>query len=121
MLDSQSIHIQTVPLYYYHFISLQIRIASFTHQHRPSSIMEQSTLHRRGLGLRGVNHGKVSLGYTLFAHLTSPGVVKLVDNDSWVVHTWDLPYRPGRHVRILKNGNLAFNGVHPYAPGLFPL
>ncbi|KAF2498676.1 hypothetical protein BU16DRAFT_481776, partial [Lophium mytilinum] len=83
--------------------------------------MEQSSLARRGLGLRGVNNSKVSPGYTLFAHLTSPGIVKLINNAGHVVHTWNLPYRPGRHARILKNGNLAFNGVHPDAPRLFPL
>ena len=83
--------------------------------------MEQSTLARRGLGLRGVDPRRVSPGYTLFAHLTSPGTVKLVDNHGKLLHSWDLPYRPGRHARLLKNGNLAFNGVHPDAPRLFPL
>jgi hypothetical protein len=83
--------------------------------------MEQSTLIRRGVGLRGVDPHKVSPGYTLFAHLTSPGTVKLVDNHGQEVHRWDLPYRPGRHAQILKNGNLAYNGVHPEAPRLFPL
>ncbi|KAF2453464.1 ASST-domain-containing protein [Lineolata rhizophorae] len=37
------------------------------------------------------------------------------------VHRWDLPYRPGRHARILPNGNLAYNGAHPDAPRLFPM
>lgn len=32
-----------------------------------------------------------------------------------------MPYRPGRHARLLRNGNLAYNGVHPDAPRLFPL
>lgn len=83
--------------------------------------MEQSTLIRRGVGLRGVDPYQVSPGYTLFAHLTSPGTVKLIDNHGQEVHRWDLPYRPGRHAQILKNGNLAYNGVHPDAPRLFPL
>jgi hypothetical protein len=83
--------------------------------------MEQSTLHRRGLGLRGVDYESVSPGYTLFAHLTSPGTVRLIANDGTEAHRWNLPYRPGRHARILKNGNLAYNGVHPDAPRLFPL
>jgi len=83
--------------------------------------MEQSTLIRRGVGLRGVDPYKVSPGYTLFAHLTSPGTVKLIDNHGQEVHRWDLPYRPGRHAQLLKNGNLAYNGVHPDAPRLFPL
>ncbi|KAF2682404.1 PQQ enzyme repeat protein [Lentithecium fluviatile CBS 122367] len=83
--------------------------------------MKQSTLIRRGVGLRGVDPYKVSPGYTLFAHLTSPGTVKLIDNHGQEVYRWDLPYRPGRHAQILKNGNLAYNGVHPDAPRLFPL
>ncbi|RDW58202.1 hypothetical protein BP6252_13613 [Coleophoma cylindrospora] len=89
---------------------------------KPSgSEMEQSTLARRGLGLRGVDYASVSPGYTLFAHLTSPGTVLLIDNDGIEAHRWDLPYRPGRHARILANGNLAYNGVHPDSPRLFPL
>ena len=82
---------------------------------------EQSTLVRRGLGLRGVDYESVSLGYTLFAHLTSPGTIRLIANDGTEAHRWNLPYRPGRHARILPNGNLAYNGVHPDAPRLFPL
>lgn len=83
--------------------------------------MEQSTLARRGLGLRGVDHKEVSPGYVLYAHLTSPGIVRLIANDGLEVHRWRLPYRPGRHARILPNGNLAYNGVHPDAPQLFPM
>jgi hypothetical protein len=83
--------------------------------------MDQSTLARRGLGLRGVDNSLVSPGYTLVAHLTSPGTVKLIANDGTEAHRWVLPYRPGRHARILPNGNLAYNGVHPDAPRLFPL
>ncbi|KAF1996809.1 hypothetical protein P154DRAFT_547692 [Amniculicola lignicola CBS 123094] len=71
--------------------------------------MEQSTLIRRGIGLRGVDPDKV------------PGTVKLIENHGQEVHEWKLPYRPGRHARILANGNLAYNGVHPDAPRLFPL
>jgi hypothetical protein len=83
--------------------------------------MEQSTLIRRGVGVRGIDPYKVSPGYTLFSHLTSPGTVKLIDNHGQEVHRWDLPYRPGRHAQILANGNLAYNGVHLDAPRLFPL
>ncbi len=83
--------------------------------------MEQSTLTRRGLGLRGVDHESVSPGYVLYAHLTSPGTVRLIANDGMEVHRWNLPHRPGRHARILPNGNLAYNGVHPDAPNLFPM
>ncbi|ETI24920.1 hypothetical protein G647_04290 [Cladophialophora carrionii CBS 160.54] len=83
--------------------------------------MEQNTLTRRGVGLRGVDHSQVAPGYLLYTHLTSPGTVRLIANDGMEVHRWNLPYRPGRHARILPNGNLAYNGVHPDAPRLFPM
>lgn len=83
--------------------------------------VEQSTLHRRGLGLRAVDYDLVSPGYTLLGHLTSPGTVRLIANDGTEAHRWDLQYRPGRHARILANGNLAYNGVDPDAPRLFPM
>ncbi|EXJ60250.1 hypothetical protein A1O7_04402 [Cladophialophora yegresii CBS 114405] len=83
--------------------------------------MEQSTLTRRGVGLRGVDHSQVAPGYLLYTHLTSPGTVRLIANDGMEVHRWNLPYRPGRHARILPNGNLAYNGAHPDAPRLFPM
>lgn len=83
--------------------------------------MEQSTLIRRGIGLRGVDNSLVAPGYTLVAHLTSPGTVRLISNDGTEAHRWNLPYRPGRHARILPNGNLAYNGVHPDSPRLFEM
>lgn len=83
--------------------------------------VEQSTLHRRGVGLRAVDYDLVSPGYTLFAHLTSPGTVRLIANDGTEAHRWELPYRPGRHAEILANGNLAYNGKDPNAPNLFPM
>ena len=86
-----------------------------------NTAMEQSTLIRRGVGLRGIDPTLVSPGYTLVAHLTSPGVVRLIANDGTEAHRWTLPYRPGRHARILPNGNLAYNGVHPDSPRIFPL
>lgn len=83
--------------------------------------MEQLTIRRRGLGLRDVDCSKVSPGYVLYAHLTSPGIVRLVDFSGNEVHRWNMPSRPGRHARILPNGNLAYNGVHPNGPDLFAL
>ena len=38
-----------------------------------------------------------------------------------MAHQWDLPYRPGRHARLLPNGNLAYNGTLPDTPVLFPM
>ncbi|GAB5585668.1 hypothetical protein Unana1_00568 [Umbelopsis nana] len=81
--------------------------------------MEQNILRRRGVGLIGVDKDRVFPGYTLFAPLSSPDTVYLVDNDGKEVHRWTLSYRPGRHARILPNGNLAFNGSLPDEPHLF--
>ena len=83
--------------------------------------MNQSTLIRRGVGLRGVDYDTVSPGYMLYVHLTSPGTVRLISNSGDEVHRWDLPFRPGRHARIMPDGNLAYNGAHPDAPRLFPM
>lgn len=83
--------------------------------------VDQNSLSRRGIGLRAIDYDSVSPGYVLFAHLTSPGTVRLIANDGTEVHRWELQYRPGRHARILRNGNLAYNGAHPDAPRLFPM
>lgn len=82
--------------------------------------MEQHTLRRRGLGLRGVDAKKVAPGYVLYTPLTS-NTAHLVSTTGEEVHKWDLPYRAGRHARILPDGNLAYNGVHPDGPRLFPM
>ncbi|CAO3589388.1 unnamed protein product [Absidia cylindrospora] len=81
--------------------------------------IEQNSLKRRNVGLTGVDHEKVQPGYTLFAPLSSEGRVYLINNDGETVREWHLPYRPGRHARILSNGNLAVNGALPAEPHLF--
>ncbi|KAJ5173791.1 uncharacterized protein N7500_001722 [Penicillium coprophilum] len=81
--------------------------------------MEQNTIRRRGLGLHGVDAERVSPGYVLYAPLTS-NTAHLVSTTGKEVHRWKLPYRPGRHPRILADGNLAYNGAHPDSPIFFP-
>ncbi|KAL2815613.1 hypothetical protein BDW59DRAFT_166760 [Aspergillus cavernicola] len=82
--------------------------------------MEQHTFRRGGLGLRGVDEQRVSPGYVLYAPLTSR-TAHLISTSGKEVHRWTLPYRVGRHARILPNGNLAYNGVNPDSPNLFPM
>ncbi|KAJ5471131.1 hypothetical protein N7530_008488 [Penicillium desertorum] len=82
--------------------------------------MEQHTFRRRGLGLRGVDSPRVSPGYVLYTPLTS-NTAHLVSTTGKEVHRWTLPYRAGRHARILADGSLAYNGAHPDAPNLFPM
>ncbi|MFC9474428.1 aryl-sulfate sulfotransferase [Nocardia sp. NPDC056952] len=73
--------------------------------------MEQNTLKRRGTGLIGSDAELASPGFTLYAPLAGNGRVDLVDLDGEIVHQWHLPYRPGRHARILADGSLAYNGA----------
>ncbi|MBF6327072.1 aryl-sulfate sulfotransferase [Nocardia transvalensis] len=73
--------------------------------------MEQNTLRRRGTGLIGIDPELSWPGYTLYAPLASRGVVELVDAQGEPVHRWSLPYRPGRHARLLADGTLAYNGA----------
>jgi outer membrane protein assembly factor BamB len=83
--------------------------------------MDQNTLRRRGTGLIAADPEHGFGGYTLYAPLTSPGVVYLVDSAGNEAHRWELPYRPGRHARILPNGNLAYNGALPGGPQPFAM
>lgn len=83
--------------------------------------MDQNTIRRRGSGLIAADPELSFGGYTLYAPLTSAGVVHLVDGAGNEVHRWELPYRPGRHARILPNGNLAYNGALPGVPAPFAM
>ncbi|MFI8997970.1 aryl-sulfate sulfotransferase [Streptomyces sp. NPDC053542] len=83
--------------------------------------VDQNTRRRRGTGLLALDEDAAYPGYTLYAPLTGTGEVYLVDLHGEVVHQWNLPYRPGRHARILPNGNLAYNGVLPDQEALFPM
>ncbi|KAB8235741.1 uncharacterized protein BDW43DRAFT_269509 [Aspergillus alliaceus] len=81
--------------------------------------MDQHTLRRRGLGLRGKSP-KATPGYILYTPLTSQ-TTHLISPTGKEVHKWTLPYRAGRHARLLPDGTLAYNGAHPSAPALFPM
>ncbi|KAL4966300.1 ASST-domain-containing protein [Aspergillus stella-maris] len=82
--------------------------------------MEQHTFRRRGLGLRALDEKRVAPGYVLYAPLTS-NTAHLISTTGEEVHRWKLPPRAGRHARILPDGNLAYNGVAPDSPSLFPM
>ncbi|QIS22326.1 aryl-sulfate sulfotransferase [Nocardia terpenica] len=73
--------------------------------------MEQNTIKRRGVGLIGADPDLSWPGYTLYAPLAGRGVVDLVDPAGELAHRWTLPYRPGRHARLLADGTLAYNGA----------
>lgn len=83
--------------------------------------VDQVTLRRRGTGLIAVDLTQSAGGYTLFAPQTDAGNVYLIDIEGGtVVHSWKLPYRPGRDAVILPNGNLGYNGNHPDSPNIYP-
>ncbi|MFF0750227.1 aryl-sulfate sulfotransferase [Streptomyces sp. NPDC004267] len=84
-------------------------------------VVDQNSRRRRPTGLLALDEEAASPGYTLFAPLTGSGEVHLVDLRGRPVHQWTLPYRPGRHARLLPGGTLAYNGVLPGEPALFPM
>jgi len=81
--------------------------------------VDQVTLRRRGIGLIAHDRDRSAGGYTLIAPQTAGGRVELIAMDGRVVHTWNMPQRPGRHAVLLKNGNLGYNGNHPDSPNLY--
>lgn len=72
--------------------------------------IDQNTVRRRGVGLRGVDETRASPGYTLFAPIHGSGQVYLIDLHGAVVHQWNLPHPPGSYGYLLPNGNLFYSG-----------
>ncbi|ARF54497.1 aryl-sulfate sulfotransferase [Streptomyces gilvosporeus] len=83
--------------------------------------VDHTTRRRRGTGLIALDEQAAHPGYTLYAPLTGGGEVLLIDLRGEVAHRWRLPHRPGRHARILPNGNLAYNATLPGQDALFPM
>ena len=72
---------------------------------------DQTTIRRRGTGLRLSDPTKACPGYTLFAPLTGAGEGYLVDLAGNIAHAWTLSYPPGLHGYLLPTGHL-FSWVH---------
>ncbi|RAG82676.1 aryl sulfotransferase [Streptacidiphilus pinicola] len=83
--------------------------------------VDQNQRRRRGTGLIALDPDAAFPGLTLFAPLTGDGEVYLIDLHGATAHRWHLPYRPGRHARLLPGGVLAYNGVLPGEEALFPM
>ncbi|MEU8484690.1 aryl-sulfate sulfotransferase [Streptomyces sp. NPDC048641] len=83
--------------------------------------VDQNSRRRHATGLIAHDPDTAFPGYTLFAPLTGSGEVYLVDMEGRTAHEWKLPYRPGRHARLLPDGVLAYNGVLPGEEALFPM
>jgi hypothetical protein len=62
---------------------------------KPGTPIDQNTIRRRGVGLRGLDASRASAGLTLFAPMMGDGAVYLIDLDGKIVHTWRMPYPPG--------------------------
>ena len=76
----------------------------------PVSAVDQQKIRRTRTGLIAHDPAQAQPGYTLFTPLSGDGTVYLVDMYGNVVHTWRLPYRPGLHGHLLRNGHLLYGG-----------
>src|SRR5215831_20146032 len=76
----------------------------------PGQSIDQNTVRRRGVGLRGLDARRASAGATLFAPMTGDGTVYLIDLYGNIVHTWRMPYPPGLYGYLTEKGTLFYNG-----------
>jgi len=72
--------------------------------------VDQQRVRRTRTGLIAHDPARAFHGYTLFAPMFGDGTVYLVDMRGEVVHTWNLPYRPGAYGYLLDNGHLFYSG-----------
>src|SRR5712692_8317256 len=78
-----------------------------------SFTIDPNTIRRRGVGFRGYDPRRASPGFTLFAPVTGPGMVYLIDIQGNVSHTWKMPYPPGVYGYLTDKGTLFYNGKIP--------
>ena len=75
-------------------------------------VIDQNTIRRRGVGLRGLDAARASPGLTLFTPMIGDGTVFLIDLNGKTVHTWRMPYPPG-YGYLTERGTLFYNGKIP--------
>ena len=76
--------------------------------------IEPNTIQRRGDGFRGCDPGRVSRGFTLFTpDIQTNRTVYLINMLGHVVHSWEMPYPPGRYGYLTDHGRLFYNGQIP--------
>ena len=80
---------------------------------KPGTAIDQNTIRRRGVGLRGLDAARASAGLTLFTPMMGDGTVYLIDLNGKVVHTWRMPYPPGMYGYLTESGTLIYNGKIP--------
>src|SRR3989441_10289289 len=65
----------------------------------PMATVDQQRVRRTRTGLVAHDPGRAFAGYTLITPMFGDGTVYLADMHGDVVHTWRMPYRPGRRCR----------------------
>jgi len=84
-----------------------------SHSARPEAAIDQNTIRRRGVGLRGLDAARASTGLTLFTPMMGDGAEYLIDLKGKIVHAWRMPYPPGMYGYLTENGTLFYNGKIP--------
>jgi hypothetical protein len=72
--------------------------------------VDQQRVRRARTGLTAHDAARAFQGYTLYTPMLGNGTVYLLDMQGEVVHTWQLPYRPGLYGYLLDNGHLFYSG-----------
>ncbi len=62
------------------------------------------------VGLTALDRTRACPGYTLYAPMSGPGDVYLLNLDGEEVHHWNMPDPPGLYGYLLPNGNLFYGG-----------
>jgi hypothetical protein len=75
--------------------------------------VEQNKVRRSGVGLRAYDAEKAWEGFTLFAPGTAGNTVYLIDMQGEVVHTWEMPHKPGLYGYLTDRGTLLYGGSIP--------
>jgi hypothetical protein len=99
---------------------LERTVVAGPNSHKGASSVDQVALRRRGAGLIAYDAEHSAGGYTLIAPQSDDGNVYLIDMEGTVAHSWKMSCRPGRHVVLLPNGNIGYNGYHPGLPDYYP-
>ena len=74
------------------------------------AIDQQTRRRMSNVGLTALDRTRACPGYTLYAPMSGPGDVYLLNLDGEDVHHWNMPDPPGLYGYLLPNGNLFYGG-----------
>ena len=74
------------------------------------AIDQQTRRRMSNVGLTALDITRACPGYTLYAPMSGPGDVYLLNLDGEEVHHWNMPDPPGLYGYLLPNGNLFYGG-----------